>query len=58
VLALAALVFSAACASTCTKNVAATKACAKVAGSTACKACCGMHGSSVTSYVSNCTCYQ
>lgn len=41
----------------CTENKAATRACGAAVNHTACKACCGMHGSSVTSNWSGCTCY-
>jgi hypothetical protein len=56
-LALLALSVSAGC-NGCKEDVAATKACGHVAGSTACKACCGMRGRNVSSYFNGCTCYR
>jgi len=56
VLALAAVGMSAGC--NMKENVAATKACARMANNTACRSCCGSHGSRTTAYLSgSCTCY-
>lgn len=39
------------------ENRAATAACARSVHSNACTACCGMHGSSVSTFFGKCTCY-
>jgi hypothetical protein len=59
-LAVVGFVVSAVCFSACSceEDTAATSACHRTAGSTACKACCGMHGRHISSNWNGCTCYR
>lgn len=58
VLAAAVIVATASCLSGCGEpNARATAACSRSVGGTACKACCGMNGSRVSSSFGSCKCY-
>lgn len=57
-LAGAVTIVTAACLSGCGEpNARATAACSRSVGGTACKACCGMNGSRVSSSIGSCKCY-